>query len=98
MQGYPTKIMMGSMSLFLLLRQTQLKLANPLIEVVQRILPCMVQTFGVASLPFACVSNSLNKPRPLQLDVSLPSFQDIRWSFARLLYLLNIQIEKNVAT
>lgn len=98
MQGCQTKIMMGSMSLFLLLRLTQLKLANPLVEVVQQILPCIVQTFGVASLPFACASNSLNKPRPLQLDVSLPSFQDIRWSFARLLYLLNIQLEKNVAT
>ncbi|KAF5452745.1 hypothetical protein F2P56_027711 [Juglans regia] len=97
-QGYQTKIMMGSMSLFLLLRLTQLKLPNPLVEVFQQILPCIVQTFGVASLPFACVSNSLNKPRPLQLDVSLPSFQDIRWSFARLLYLLNIQLEKNVAT
>ncbi|KAG7991915.1 hypothetical protein I3843_02G102000 [Carya illinoinensis] len=97
-QGYQTKIMMGSMSLFLLLSLTHLKLANPLVEVVQQILPCIVHTFGVASLPFACVSNSLNKPRPLRLDVSLPSFQDIRWSFARLLYLLNIQLEKNVGT
>lgn len=65
---------------------------------VQEVLPYVVQSIGAASLPFACVSNSLNKPTPLKLDVSLPSFQDIRWSFARLLYLFNIQVERNVAT
>ncbi|XP_048420360.1 uncharacterized protein LOC103959000 isoform X3 [Pyrus x bretschneideri] len=32
-----------------------------------------------------------------QLDVSVSSFRDIRWSFALLLYLFNIQLEKNVA-
>ncbi|KAG9133631.1 hypothetical protein Leryth_019470 [Lithospermum erythrorhizon] len=50
------------------------------------------------SLPFACMSSSLNKPNPLHLDVSFPSFQDIRWNLARLIYLFNIQLERNVAT
>ena len=97
-QDYRTKIMMGSMSFYFILRMAQLNFANSLIEMVQQILPSVVQTFGAASLPFACASNSLNKPRPLHLDVSLPSIQDIRWSFARLLYLLDVQFEKNVAT
>ncbi|KAL4643381.1 hypothetical protein ACB092_02G088000 [Castanea dentata] len=88
---------MGSMSFYFLLRLKQLSFVKSLTEMVQKMLPCMVQTFGATSLPFACISNSLNKPRPLQLDVSLPSFQDIRWSFARWLYLFNIELEKNVA-
>ncbi|KAL4643380.1 hypothetical protein ACB092_02G088000 [Castanea dentata] len=94
---YQTKILMGSMSFYFLLRLKQLSFVKSLTEMVQKMLPCMVQTFGATSLPFACISNSLNKPRPLQLDVSLPSFQDIRWSFARWLYLFNIELEKNVA-
>lgn len=97
-QGCQTKIMMGLVSLYFLLRLRQLEFTNSLIEMVRQILPCMVQNFGEASLRFACVSNPLNKPRPLQLDVSFPLFQDIKWSFARLLYLLNIQLEKNVST
>ncbi|XP_059445568.1 putative ion channel POLLUX-like 2 isoform X2 [Corylus avellana] len=97
-QDYRTKIMMGSMSFYFILRMAQLNFANSLIEMVQQILPSVVQTFGAASLPFACASNSLNKPRPLHLDVSLPLIKDIRWSFARLLYLLDVQFEKNVAT
>ncbi|XP_062168490.1 putative ion channel POLLUX-like 2 isoform X2 [Alnus glutinosa] len=97
-QDYQAKIMMESMSFYFILRLTQINFANSLIEMVQRILPSVVQTFGAASLPFACASNSLNKPRPLQLDVSLPSFQDIRWSISRLLYLLDVRLEKNVAT
>nr|GLL44121.1 hypothetical protein DVH24_001750 [Ipomoea trifida] len=56
-----------------------------------------IQAFGAQSFPFACISNSLNKPKPLGLEVSLPSFQDLKWSFSRLIYLFNIQLEKNVA-
>ncbi|KAM3708100.1 hypothetical protein ACB098_02G075000 [Castanea mollissima] len=97
MEDYQTKILMGSMSLYFLLRLKQLNFVKSLTKMVQKMLPCMVQTFGATSLPFACISNSLNKPRPLQLDVSLPSFQDIRWSFARWLYLFNIELEKNVS-
>jgi hypothetical protein len=62
------------------------------------LLPSLAGTFGTTNSPFACVSNSLNKPTPLQLDVSLPSFQDIKWSLSRLLYLFNMQLERNVAT
>ncbi|KAL1084228.1 hypothetical protein V6Z11_D09G251300 [Gossypium hirsutum] len=55
-------------------------------------------TSTATSLPFACLSSSVNKPRPLNLDVSLPTIKDLRWNMSRLLYLFNIQLEKNVAT
>ncbi|XP_011027485.1 PREDICTED: putative ion channel POLLUX-like 2 isoform X1 [Populus euphratica] len=77
---------------------THLNSANTLIKIVQDLLPSLAGTFGTTNSPFACVSNSLNKPTPLQLDVSLPSFQDIKWSLSRLLYLFNMQLERNVAT
>ncbi|PKA58301.1 Putative ion channel POLLUX-like 2 [Apostasia shenzhenica] len=56
------------------------------------------QKFGSVYLPFACMSNSSNKPVPLQLDVTLPSLQDIRWSLSRLYYLFNLQLERNIGT
>ncbi|VVB07287.1 unnamed protein product [Arabis nemorensis] len=61
-------------------------------------LPRLIQSSSGAGLAFACASNSLNKPTPLKLDVSLPAFQDVKWSIARFLYLFNVQLEKNVAT
>ncbi|KAJ6981611.1 ion channel POLLUX-like 2 isoform X1 [Populus alba x Populus x berolinensis] len=76
---------------------TQLKSANTLIKIVQDLLPFLAGTFGATNSPFACMSNSLNKPTPLQLDVSLPALQDIKWSLSRLLYLFNMQLERNVA-
>ncbi|CAA6658983.1 unnamed protein product [Spirodela intermedia] len=45
--------------------------------------------------PFACISNSVSKPTPLHLDVSLPSFQDIKWTLTRFYYLFNVQLERN---
>ncbi|XP_042417311.1 putative ion channel POLLUX-like 2 isoform X1 [Zingiber officinale] len=51
-----------------------------------------------SALPFACLSNpsSINKPIPLRLNVSFPSFQDFKWSISRLYYLFNIQLERNI--
>lgn len=60
--------------------------------------PFNLQGFGSTSLSFACMSDSVNKPVPLQLDVSFPSFQDIRWSLSRLYYLFNLQLERNIGT
>ncbi|XP_017975572.1 PREDICTED: putative ion channel POLLUX-like 2 isoform X3 [Theobroma cacao] len=97
-QGYQAKLITGTMSSFFLLRLMQLDFVNTLMKMVQDFFPHLLQTLGATSLPLACMSNSLNKPTPLNLDVSLPSIQDIRWNFARLLYLFNIQLEKNVAT
>ncbi|CAL2224975.1 unnamed protein product [Prunus armeniaca] len=97
-QVHLAKVTMGLVSLYLSIRLAKSNIFNTFIKIVQEKLPSVVQNFGAATLPFARVSNSLNKPMPLGLDVSLPSFQDIRWSFARLLYLFNIQLEKNVAT
>ncbi|KGN56920.1 putative ion channel POLLUX-like 2 isoform X1 [Cucumis sativus] len=80
-----------------LLSLTQVTSVKSIAKTVIEIFPFIVQNFG-GSLPFACVSNALNKPTPLQLDVYLPAFRDIRWSFARLIYLFNIQLERNVGT
>lgn len=90
------KLTIGSIAMCCLL--THLNSANTLIKIVKDLLPSLAGTFGTTNSPFACVSNSLNKPTPLQLDVSLPSFQDIKWSLSRLLYLFNMQLERNVAT
>ncbi|KAK6929877.1 CASTOR/POLLUX/SYM8 ion channel, conserved domain [Dillenia turbinata] len=94
-KGPPASL--GSMSVYILFRLTQLNFIHSLVKLVQSSFPHLLQAFQTTGLPFACISNSLNKPVPLQLDVSLPSFQDIRWNFSRLLYLLNIQVERNVA-
>lgn len=90
------KLTIGSIAMCCLF--THLNSANTLIKIVKDLLPSLAGTFGTTNSPFACVSNSLNKPTPLQLDVSLPSFQDIKWSLSRLLYLFNMQLERNVAT
>ncbi|KAK4855054.1 hypothetical protein QYF36_003547 [Acer negundo] len=97
-QGYQAKLLITSLSSYLLLRFTQVNFVITFKKIVQGLLPSVIQTFGATGSPFACMSNSLNKPVPLKLDVSLPSLQDVRWSFARLLYLFNMQLERNVAT
>ncbi|XP_076953867.1 putative ion channel POLLUX-like 2 [Bidens hawaiensis] len=66
--------------------------------VLQYLVSRVIQSFAATRLPFACISNSLDKPTRLQLDVSLPSLHDIKWSFSRLMYLFNIQLERNVST
>ncbi|XP_057992213.1 putative ion channel POLLUX-like 2 isoform X2 [Hevea brasiliensis] len=88
-QDYEAKLMIGSISSYCIFRLMQPNFVNPLIKMVQDSLPSLDLTFRVTSSSFACISNSLNK--------SIPSFQDIRWSLARLLYLFNIQLERNVA-
>ncbi|XP_039113832.1 putative ion channel POLLUX-like 2 isoform X1 [Dioscorea cayenensis subsp. rotundata] len=65
---------------------------------MQSLMGPVLQDFGTSSLPFACVSNSVNKPVPLQLDVSFPSFHDFKWSLARLYYLFNLQLERNISS
>lgn len=90
--------MIECMPLFLILKLTQTKFVDLVVNVVQAMVQNVPQALGGTSLPLACVSNALNKPTPLKLDVSLPSFNDIRWNLARLVYLFNIQLERNVAT
>ncbi|KAK3190186.1 hypothetical protein Dsin_029747 [Dipteronia sinensis] len=97
-QGYQAKLLITSLSSYFLFRFTQVNFVNTFKKIVQGLLPSVIQTLGATGSPFACMSNSLNKPVPLKLDVSLPSLQDVRWSFARLLYLFNMQLERNVAT
>ncbi|KAF8392291.1 hypothetical protein HHK36_022633 [Tetracentron sinense] len=88
----------GYVSSYFLFRLTQLNSIHTLMKMVQNLLPYVFRAFEATSSPFACISNSVNRPNPLQLDVSLPSFQDVKWTFARLLYLFNMQLERNVST
>ncbi|CAH2046577.1 unnamed protein product [Thlaspi arvense] len=88
-KSLPYKLVLGCIPLYTVLRIMQ--------KMFQE-LPRLIQNSVGAGLPFACASNSLNKPTPLNLDVSLPSLHDIKWSVARFLYLFNIQVEKNIAT
>ena len=89
-----TTFMVAPASSYFILKMVRGNFLNALINVARDIL----LPFSGTSLPFACMSSSLNKPTPLGLVVSLPSLQDIRWGFARLIYLFNIQLERNVAT
>ncbi|XP_027936741.1 putative ion channel POLLUX-like 2 isoform X1 [Vigna unguiculata] len=97
-QGQQAGSMIQFMSFYIILRLTHKQLCDLVIKAGHALLPYLRQTLIATSLPLACVSNALNKPKPLNLDVSLPSFHDIGWSLARLLYLFNIQLERNVAT
>ncbi|GFZ08787.1 hypothetical protein Acr_20g0005950 [Actinidia rufa] len=93
-EGPHLVLLIASVSCNLLLRMRPINVLSRLIKVPQDIL----FSSAVTSSPFACISSSLGKPTPLRLDVSLPPLEDIRWSFARLLYLFNMQLERNVAT
>ncbi|KAE8731791.1 putative ion channel POLLUX-like 1 [Hibiscus syriacus] len=97
-RGHQAKRISGVFSAFFLLRLMQLDFANTLIKMVQDLFPHLLRTLAARSLPLACISNSLNKPTPLSLNVALPSIQDIKWNFSRLNYLFNVQLEKNIAT
>ncbi|XP_077248055.1 ion channel POLLUX-like protein, putative (DUF1012) isoform X2 [Tasmannia lanceolata] len=96
--GCQAGLYIGSILSYFVFRFPWLNPMHSLIRTVQKLIPYVLGAFGGTSLPFASISNSVNKPLPLQLDVSFPSFQDVRWSFARLLYLFNIQLERNLAT
>ncbi|CAM8991764.1 unnamed protein product [Rhodiola kirilowii] len=91
------KFLGSSLFHFALLKLMQLH-SGRILTTATSLLSYVIQTSSVMSLQFSCISNSLNKPTPLNLDVTFPSFQDIRWNFARVLYLFNIQLERNVAT
>ncbi|KAK1310763.1 putative ion channel POLLUX-like 2 [Acorus calamus] len=90
------KISLGFMSSYLFYRLTWLNPVRQLLKIIPALSPCISGAFNTAGLPFACISNSVNKPTPLNLDVSLPSLQDIRWNISRLYYLFNIQLERNI--
>ncbi|XP_058086263.1 putative ion channel POLLUX-like 2 isoform X9 [Magnolia sinica] len=96
-QAFPPEIFIGCISSYFIFRLKWLNPMYTLIRMVQKLFPYVHGAFDVTSLPFACISNSMNKPVPLRLDVSFPSFQDAKWSIARLLYLFNIQLERNIA-
>ncbi|KAF7146415.1 hypothetical protein RHSIM_Rhsim04G0194700 [Rhododendron simsii] len=93
-QGPYPMLLIASVSSYFLLKMVQVDFIKTLINGAWD----RLFSFAGTSLPFACVSGSLNKPTPLGLDVSMPSLQDIKWGFARLRYLFNIQLERNVAT
>ncbi|KAJ4846242.1 hypothetical protein Tsubulata_012561 [Turnera subulata] len=95
--GHQTELVIQSISSFCVFRLMALNIVNISMKMFRDLLLPSVGTSGAVSSPFACISNSVNKPTPLQLDVSFPSFADVRWNLARLIYLFNIQVERNVA-
>ncbi|KAL4298062.1 hypothetical protein GQ457_12G004280 [Hibiscus cannabinus] len=97
-KDHHNELVFGTLSSFFLMRLMRLDFVNLIIKTVHDLFRHLHQTSAATSLPFASLSNSLNKPAPLHLDVSLPKIRDLRWNFSRLLYLFNIQLEKNVAT
>lgn len=91
-QGKHAKLILAFMTSFSLVRLLEFLSNSVKLDAIQQLL------YLVKGSPFACISNSVSKPTPLQLDVSLPPFRDIRWNFSRLIYLFNIQLERNIAT
>lgn len=96
MQDHSAKLMIASL-LSYLVRFVHLNAKDTMVNVLRELF-YIIRTFAASRSPFACISNSLDKPTPLQLEVSLPSLQDIRWNISRLIYLFNTQLERNVAT
>ncbi|KAM0057100.1 putative CASTOR/POLLUX/SYM8 ion channel domain-containing protein [Helianthus debilis subsp. tardiflorus] len=96
-QVHQTKIIMAALASCLIVRLIQEHHGKMVVVGLRYIFLHVVQSFAATSLPFACISNSLDKPTPLQLDVSLPSLHDIKWNFSRLMYLFNIQLERNIS-
>ncbi|KAL8481586.1 hypothetical protein ACS0TY_027375 [Phlomoides rotata] len=97
-QDSGAKLLMASLLSYYIVRLMPVNFKKTALEVVRESFCYAVRTFGASNSPFACISNSLNKAPTLQLDISWPSFQVSRWNFARLAYLFNIQLERNVAT
>nr|GEV20482.1 putative ion channel POLLUX-like 2 [Tanacetum cinerariifolium] len=81
-QVHQKKIMMAAVASCVLIRSIQQDHGKTLIVALKYLLSGVIQSFAATSLPFACMSNSLNKPTPLRLDVSLPSLQDIKWNLS----------------
>ncbi|KAK4258065.1 hypothetical protein QN277_007571 [Acacia crassicarpa] len=96
-QGPWTKSMTQSLSLYFILRVTHQMLFDRMLKFVQAILPYILQTPTATCLPLAYISNTVNKPSFFRLNVSFPSLNDIIWNLARLVYLFNVQLERNVA-
>ncbi|KAG6489929.1 hypothetical protein ZIOFF_051210 [Zingiber officinale] len=91
-QDFAVKILLQCMTSYLLSRLAWSNCVHIVSSVMCTLPWCS------SALPFACLSNpsSINKPIPLRLNVSFPSFQDFKWSISRLYYLFNIQLERNI--
>lgn len=98
MKGNEAKLGIAIMLCYALDRLMRFSLNKTMINGIQKLFFSLVYVHPVRSLPFACMSGSMNKPTPLKLDVSLPSLKDLQWSFSRMIYLFNMQLERNVAT
>ncbi|CAA7395271.1 unnamed protein product [Spirodela intermedia] len=82
--------------LSIILKMAYLNSAYKLLKGVLTLSQHAPHIFVSGIFPFACISNSVSKPTPLNLDVSLPSFEDIKWMLSRFYYLFNIQLERNI--
>ncbi|KAJ3702752.1 hypothetical protein LUZ61_006457 [Rhynchospora tenuis] len=70
---------------------------NRIHPMIEKMISPLIQSSNIMSnLPLACISDPTKRPVPLQLDVSFPSLHDLKWSFSRLYYLFNVQLERNI--
>lgn len=88
--------MLQPLSLYFILRATHHMFIPWMLKVFQAVLPNMLETLTATSLPLACVSNTLNKTS--YQNVIISAFENIKWDLARLVYLFDVQLERNVGT
>ncbi|XP_052191129.1 putative ion channel POLLUX-like 2 isoform X2 [Diospyros lotus] len=88
-QGLHVKLTIASISCHFLLKMAQVKSLINLARNIQF-------SSASAGLPFACVSSSLNRHTSNYLEVILHTWQEVCGNFTRLLYLFNVQLERDV--
>lgn len=93
LQGSNCKIPLRWMAFYFICR-AMIDRIKPIIG--KMINPLILSSNFMTNLPLACISDPTKRPVPLQLDVAIPSFQDLKWSFSRLYYLFNVQLERNI--
>ncbi|KAK9735745.1 hypothetical protein RND81_04G224600 [Saponaria officinalis] len=88
----------SSLASFIVLRLTDITIRSSLLKIISHLQAFSTLAFESTNLSFASLSGSVIKPTPLKLDVSLPSIGDIHWGLSRIVYLFNMQVERNVGT
>ncbi|XP_068634201.1 putative ion channel POLLUX-like 2 isoform X2 [Aristolochia californica] len=94
---WQARLFVLSLPVYLVHRLACINQINIFMRIGPKLLVYLSGACASTGSPFACISNSLNRPQPLKLDVSFPSFQDAKWFLSRLLYLFNVQLERNIA-
>ncbi|KAJ4767513.1 hypothetical protein LUZ62_077888 [Rhynchospora pubera] len=92
-EGSNCKVRLRWMAFYFICR-VMIDRIRPMIE--KMISPLIQSSNIMTNIPLACISDPTKRTVPLQLDVTFPSLQDLKWSFSRLYYLFNVQLERNI--